>query len=111
MQGGKPADYKSVRSLLAEQAAKFGDKPYMVSIDQDEKILSFAALYRLANRMAHFFADRGLKANDRVFMLSENSVEFIAVFLGVQRCGATIATANVEMNRAHLPRFSFLQYI
>ena len=102
MQGAQTTDYKSVRTLLAEQAAKFGDKPYMVSIDQDEKALSYDALYRLGNRMAHFFAERGLKPNDRVLMLSENSVEFVAVFLGVQRCGATIATANVEMNRAHI---------
>ncbi len=102
MQEAQTTDYKSVRTLLAEQAARFGDKPYMVSIDQDEKALSFTALHRLGNRMAHYFAERGLKANDRVLMLSENSVEFIAVFLGVQRCGATIATANVEMNRAHI---------
>lgn len=95
-------EYKSVRTLLAEQAARWGDKPYMVAIDQDEKTLSYADLWRLSNRMAHFFDARGIKPNDRVLMLSENSVEFIAVFLGVQRTGATIATANVEMNRAHI---------
>lgn len=94
--------YKPVRQILAEQATKFGDKPYMVSIDQDEKILSYRDLHRLGNRMAHYFQQRGLKANDRVLMLSENSAEFLAVFLGVQRFGATIATANVEMNRAHI---------
>jgi acyl-coenzyme A synthetase/AMP-(fatty) acid ligase len=102
MQGAQTTDYKSVRTLLAEQAATFGDKPYMVSIDQNEKALTYDALYRLGNHMAHFFGERGLKPNDRVLMLSENSVEFVAVFLGVQRCGATIATANVEMNRAHI---------
>ncbi|MBO39465.1 MAG: hypothetical protein CMM75_09870 [Rhodospirillaceae bacterium] len=102
MQGTQTTRYKSVRTVLAEQAAKFGDKPYMVSIDQDEKVLSFDALYQLSNRMAHLFAARGLKANDRVLMLSENSIEFIAVFLGVQRYGATIATANIEMNTSHI---------
>src|SRR5690606_4727341 len=45
---------------------------------------------------------RGIGANDRVLMLSENSVEFLSVFLGVIRAGATVATANVEMNRTHL---------
>jgi len=95
-------DYKSVRRLVAEQAAAFGDKAYMISIDQDEKTLSYDDLWRLGNRMAHCFRDRGLRANDRVLMLSENSIEFVATFIGVQRCGATIATANVEMNRAHI---------
>lgn len=97
-----PATYRSMREILASQAARFGDKPYMVSIDQDEKALSYDALWRLGNRMAHYFEARGLKPNDRVLMLAENSVEFIATFIGVQRCGGTIATANVEMNRAHI---------
>ena len=74
----------------------------MVSIDQDEKPLSYRDLWRLGNQMAHFFRERGLKANDRVLMLSENSIEFVATFIGVQRCGGNIATANVEMNRAHI---------
>jgi len=91
-----------VRRLLADQAASFGDKPYMVSIDQDEKTLSYNDLWRVGNRMAHYFRDRGLKANDRVLMLAENSIEFVAAFIGVQRCGGNIATANVEMNRAHI---------
>ncbi len=52
--------------------------------------------------MAHYFRGLGVKANDRILMLSENSVEFMAVFLGVQRHGATIATVNVEMNRDHI---------
>ena len=102
MRKAQTTDYKPVRRLVAEQAAKFGNRPYMVSIDQDEKTLSYRDLWRLGNRMAHFFRDRGLKANDRVMMLSENSIEFVATFIGVQRCGGTIATANVEMNRAHI---------
>lgn len=102
MRKAQTTDYKPVRRLLAEQAAKFGDKPYMVSIDQGEKPLSYNDLWRLGNRMAHFFRERGLKPNDRVLMLSENSIEFVATFIGVQRCGGNIATANVEMNRAHI---------
>ena len=102
MREARTTEYKPVRTLVAEQAARFGGKPYMVSIDQGEKTLSFDSLWRLGNRMAHFFRDRGLKANDRVLMLAENSIEFVATFIGVQRCGGNIATANVEMNRAHI---------
>jgi acyl-coenzyme A synthetase/AMP-(fatty) acid ligase len=93
--------YRSLRSVIAEQARRYRRKPYMYAIDQD-KTLSYEALHRLANRAAHFFKSQGLKANDRVLLLSENSIEFIAMFLAVQRFGATIATANVEMNRANL---------
>ena len=102
MKSTQSTEYKSVRTLIAEQSEKYGNKPYMVSIDQADKTLSFEALFRLGNSMAQFFAERGLKANDRILLLAENSIEFIAVFLGVQRCGGTIATANVEMNRSHI---------
>tara|TARA_B100000676_G_scaffold41639_1_gene39594 strand:+ start:8995 stop:10551 length:1557 start_codon:yes stop_codon:yes gene_type:complete len=102
MQNSQKSVYKSVRSIIAEQAKTYGSKPYMVSIDQEEKELSYENLFRLGNQIALFLAARGLKANDRVLMLSENSIEFIAVFLGVQRSGGTIATANVEMNRSHI---------
>ena len=102
MKSAQATEYKSVRTLIAEQSEKYGNKPYMVSIDQADKTLRFKALFRLGNSMAQFFAERGLKANDRILLLAENSIEFIAVFLGVQRCGGTIATANVEMNRSHI---------
>ena len=102
MRKAQTTDYKPVRQLIADQATAFGDKPYMVAIDQDEKCLSYNDLWRLGNKMAHYFRERGLKANDRVLMLAENSLEFVATFIGVQRCGGNIATANVEMNRAHI---------
>ena len=87
--------YRSIRSMLAANAARIPDKTYMYAIDQD-KSLSFGELHGLASRMAHVLQVRGIRANDRVLMLSENSIEFIATFLGVIRYGATIATANVE---------------
>jgi acyl-CoA synthetase (AMP-forming)/AMP-acid ligase II len=93
--------YRPIRAVIAAQASRIPDKAYVYSIEQD-KSLSYGDLFRLGNRMAGYFRDRGIKANDRVLLLSENSLEFMAVFLGVQRHGATIATANVEMNRAHI---------
>lgn len=97
----KGENYRPIRALIAEQASRFPDKTYAYSIDQD-KSLTYGQLHVLGNRMAQYFRDRGLKANDRVLLLSENSLEFMAIFLGVQRHGATIATANVEMNREHI---------
>ena len=98
---GTPDTYRTIHSVIAENAARIPDKIYVHCIEQDKSI-TYGELYALSNRMAHFLSDRGLGANDRVLVLAENSVEFMATFLGVLRYGATIATANVEMNRAHL---------
>jgi acyl-coenzyme A synthetase/AMP-(fatty) acid ligase len=43
-----------------------------------------------------------LRANDRVALLSHNSIEHLAVYLGVMAYGATICTVHVEMNSAHV---------
>ena len=95
------ANYEPLRVRIVKQASRFPDKTYVHAIDQD-KSLTYGELFHLANQMAQFFQDRGIAANDRILMLSENSVEFMAIFLGVQRYGATIATANIEMNRDHI---------
>jgi acyl-CoA synthetase (AMP-forming)/AMP-acid ligase II len=92
---------KTIRSVLSARAARMPDKVFVHAIDQGRD-LTYGQLWRLGNRIAQALAARGIGVNDRVLMLSENSVEFVAVFLGVIRAGATIATANVEMNRAHL---------
>ena len=98
----EPTDtYRTIHSVIADNAARIPDKVYVHSIDQDKSI-TYGELYALSNRIAHFLRDKGLKANDRLLLLAENSVEFMTVFVGVLRFGATIATANVEMNRAHL---------
>ena len=94
-------EYRPMRAVIAARAETVPDRIYVHAIEQD-KDLTYGALRRVCNQMAQYFADRGLGANDRVVMLSENSVEFMATFLGVQRFGATIATANVEMNRDHI---------
>jgi acyl-coenzyme A synthetase/AMP-(fatty) acid ligase len=96
-----PENYQSIRSVVAGHAVRIPDKIYVHCIDQGAS-LSYGELHALANRMAHFFRDAGLKANDRILMLAENSVEFIATFVGTLSHGATISTANVEMNRAHI---------
>ena len=49
-----------------------------------------------------YLAGQGLRANDRVALLSNNSIEHLAVYLGVIAYGATICTVHVEMNAAHL---------
>ena len=75
-------------------------KVFIHSIDQGKSI-SHGAMYRLTRRIAHYLHSREFKANDRVALLAGNSLEHLAVYIGVLAYGATICTINVEMNRAH----------
>ena len=94
-------DAKSFHQVVAENAAQWPERTYVHCIDQD-KSLSYGALYGVSNRIARFLKKRGICANDRILLLAENSVENLAVFVSVLRFGATLATVHVEMNQAHL---------
>jgi acyl-coenzyme A synthetase/AMP-(fatty) acid ligase len=89
------------RDIIARHARERPDAAFVQSIDQ-KKSMTYRALAEVGDGLAALLSGRGLKANDRVLLLAENSVEFHAVFAGVLRYGATIVTVNVDMNRAHL---------
>tara|TARA_R110000787_G_scaffold286352_1_gene404336 strand:- start:2529 stop:4115 length:1587 start_codon:yes stop_codon:yes gene_type:complete len=95
------ADAKSFHQVLAGHARTQPENVFVHCVDQD-KSLTYGALYALSNRFAGFLKERGLGANDRVLLLAENSVENLAVFAATLRYGATLATVHVEMNQAHL---------
>ncbi|MGE0747045.1 MAG: class I adenylate-forming enzyme family protein [Rhodospirillales bacterium] len=93
--------YRSVHDRLQENARLRGDRPACVAIDQGSRI-TWAEMARACNQIAHFLAARGLKANDRVVVLTENSLENLILYYGVQNYGASYCTINVEINAAHL---------
>ena len=70
-------------------------------IDQGRAI-SFARMHDMAGRVGAALRARGIGANDRVALLSGNSLEHLIVYLGTMCHGATICTVQVDMNRAHL---------
>ncbi|MCH2386462.1 MAG: acyl--CoA ligase, partial [Pedosphaera sp.] len=93
--------YRSFRDIVADNAGRWPDRTYVFCLDQ-EKGITYGELHRLSNRMAGFLGKRGFAANDRVLLLAENSVEYLAVFVATLRFGGTIATVHVEMNAAHM---------
>ncbi len=92
---------RTVFSMLEANHRRFPDKPFVHSIDQGKSI-THAEAFRQCNRIAGFLDDSGIQANDRVVLLSGNSLEFVLAYLGVLRHGATICPVNVEMNEARL---------
>jgi acyl-coenzyme A synthetase/AMP-(fatty) acid ligase len=91
----------SFHETVVRHAVERPNAVYVHSIDQDRS-LSYGQLRAVGDGLAALLAEAGVRANDRVLMLAENSVEFHALFVGVLRYGATIVTVNVDMNQAHL---------
>ena len=90
-----------LRSWIEAAANRDPEKPYVVSVD-DGRALSFGDLRLLTRRIAAFLHEREIRANDRVALLANNSIEHLACYFGVMAYGATICTIHIEMNRNHL---------
>ena len=90
-----------LQDWIARAAARDPDKPWIVSAD-DGRTVSYGELRDLTRRIATLLRQRGLGRNDRVALLSNNSIEHLICYFGVMAYGATICTVHVEMNRNQL---------
>jgi acyl-coenzyme A synthetase/AMP-(fatty) acid ligase len=90
-----------LRHWIDRAAARDPDKPFIVAAD-DGRTLTYGRLRELTGRIATYLRDQGVGSNDRVVLLSNNSIEHLAVYFGVLAYGATICTVHVEMNRNQL---------
>lgn len=90
----------TVFTWLARNAREAPDKIAIRSLDQGKDI-THGELFSLANRIGRYYEARGIGRNDRVALLSNNSIEHLAVYLGSLAYGCTICTIHVEMNAAY----------
>ena len=95
------AGHNPIQSYLARNARAFPDKPFIESIDQ-EKSATYGQFNRLTNQFAQLLKSRNVRPNERIVLLSGNSIEHLVAFLGVMKYGATICTINVDTNRLYL---------
>ena len=71
-----------LRHWIERAAARDPDKAFIVAAD-DGRTLSFGQLRELTGRIATCLRDKGIGANDRVALLSNNSIEHLAAYFGV----------------------------
>ncbi|HEY6254363.1 MAG TPA: class I adenylate-forming enzyme family protein [Xanthobacteraceae bacterium] len=86
---------------IARAARHTPDKPWVVAAD-DGRSVNYGELREAVGRFATFLRAQGLRPNDRVALLANNSIEHLICYFGVMAAGATICTVHVEMNRNQL---------
>lgn len=96
-----PDSFQTVAQQLQANVATRGDEPALISVE-DGKTLSWNALYRFSIRVGHLMRAMGIKANDRIAVLGDNSIENLILYYGIQAYGATYCTINTEVNHNHL---------
>src|SRR3954471_22237313 len=90
-----------LRHWIERAAARDPDKAFIVSAD-DGRTLTYGQLRALTGRIATHLWDERVGADDRIALLSNNSIEHLTTYFGVLAYGATICTVHVEMNRNQL---------
>jgi long-chain acyl-CoA synthetase len=75
----------NLKIMLADLAAKYGAKAAVIC---GEQRCSYAELDKTSNRAANGLLRLGVGKGDRVFLLLENSIEYIVTYFGVVKIGA-----------------------
>jgi len=76
-----------VRRFAGQEAIKF-----------DERVLDFAAVDRISDRVAAALARRGIRKGDRIGLYCINSDWFPLVYFGILKCGAVVVPINLLLN-------------
>src|SRR6516165_7314913 len=92
---------KLLQDWSARAAARAPQRPWVIAAD-DGRTVDYARLRDFTGRFAAWLGHRGIRPNDRVALLAENSIEQLLCYFGVLAAGATICTVHVEMNRNQL---------
>lgn len=72
----------------------------VVDLSGDEaKTFTFEELDDLANAVARALVARGVRRGDRIGVMALNRIEYLAVFFGAMRMGATPTPINVKLAR------------
>ena len=78
---------------LSQRASCTPDKIFII---QGERRVSYGELEVMVSRFASFLLCTGMEKGDRIGILSKNSPEYIAVFLGIQRAGGVAVDINYQ---------------
>ena len=103
--GGSPAapaaapPFRAIADLVREHARA---RPDHTALIQGERGVGWGQLDAMADRIAASLQRDGLRPTDTVAICSSNSLEYIAVFLGALRAGATVAPLATQSSPAQL---------
>lgn len=91
----KPADRHTVADRLEEQAARFGERDFLI---YGGRRFSYAEVDARANQVAHALHARGLRCGDVCALAMENRPEFFFYWFGLAKLGVVVAVINTQVS-------------
>ncbi|MBE0619690.1 MAG: long-chain-fatty-acid--CoA ligase [Burkholderiales bacterium] len=93
---GVPADidpdkYQSIRDLLEECVANFGERPAYYCMGKE---ITFNELDRMSKAFGAWLQSKGLQKGDRVALMMPNVLQYPVALFGVLRAGMVVVNVN-----------------
>jgi acyl-CoA synthetase (AMP-forming)/AMP-acid ligase II len=83
-----------IHHFLEESCQKLPDKEAVFFHDMRA---TYADIHILSNNIAHFLVSNGIRRSDRVAIIWENSINYIAIYYGILKAGAVVVSLNTEL--------------
>lgn len=93
---------RNLLDLVAGSAEKFGDRPYLLPVEEDGRVISFADVLTFTRGCAALFEDRDVPAGARVAVILHNSSLAALLTLGVMAAQRTLVFLNPKAGAAEL---------
>ncbi len=90
----RPESPRTVADLIEEQAVARGRHPFVFF---EGRSVSYDEYNRAANRVAHWALAHGIGRGQRVALLMQNRPEFLEIWAGLTKVGATSALINTNL--------------
>lgn len=104
-QMGKTAEERPVLRRIHEILSQ-GEPGHTAIIDHDGSEYSYAELGELVTRIAGKLRDHGVRPGDRVLVVSENCVTYLAAMLALSQLDAWATLANARLTPFELDRLT-----
>ncbi len=95
----KPGSPFTVGDRIEQQAAAHPERPFLLF---EERRISYGAFNALANQVAHWASQQGLRRGDRVALMMQNRPEFLFAWAGLAKLGVVIPLINPSLRSAAL---------
>jgi fatty-acyl-CoA synthase len=90
-----PGSKRTAADLIERRAAR---QPQDVFVRFEGRVVRYAEYNAAANRVAHWALEKGIGKGDVVALLMENRPEYLAVWSGLAKVGATTALLNTQLS-------------
>ena len=86
---------ETIPGLFRKSTETFAESPAIVT---PQKTITYAELDRQSDAIAAGLFERGIKPGEHIGLYGINSAEFVAIYLGIQKAGATVVPINLLLN-------------